>query len=710
MKINLPARLFILVSFLLTTLPGFSQIAITYPSTRAVFQRDRSDLSTISINGTYSQPINRVEARLVMMGQDQGTNTDWTTIQNNPQGGIFQGNITGKGGWYRLEVRAFLNTTLVGQAAIDRIGIGEVFIITGQSNAQGFQDKGAAGASDDRVNTITYDNTVANSLDDPPSPTFRHLDADALIGPRGQSAWCWGILGDLIARQYNVPVLFINTAWAGTTIKSWEDSSKGLPGKNIFQMGTPFENYPTGMPYGNLLIALRYYVSLQGLRAVLWQQGETDNVPLRVTQEEYRNSMQYIINKTRADTKRYPAWILARSSYNQGETSQAVINAQNAVINTFNNNVYAGPSTDNLQVPRPDGVHFGGDGLRLLAEAWFASMDANFFSRAIPLKPLPSPEVTVTCDPSNQGLTLRVKPEITETANNATITYQFQDITWSNGQKGTTLSVTAPGKYSAIAKDEKGTTFILPELNVTGALQPTVPALLPSGQQQVCSDSVLTLSTNSPVGNAIVWNTGVNARTLKVGNPGNYTARAVNVYGCSSASSAPVSLVVQPKLPTPALRQVGAYTLRDTLNGAGFQFDWRLGSQLISNQSAVEIKALQPGQYSARTKKVYTLGSSNLTCYSNFSAPLDYQLPAGNKGLTVYPNPSPSGRVAVETRENLTNAEVSVYTLFGQHVFSKKFEKFDARQFVDLSVLLPGQYIIQVRGAGFNQSSRIMVK
>ncbi|HEX9958501.1 MAG TPA: sialate O-acetylesterase, partial [Fibrella sp.] len=394
-------------------------IKISYPETRAVFQRDNDNTSTIYLSGTYYTPVDSLQVRLIAEVSGQGINTNWRTLQRAVQGGIFQGQIKGTGGWYRLEVQAFYNGAVVSSDVVRKVGIGEVFIITGQSNAQGFQDFGAVGAVDDRVNCVSYNNTAANSLADPPLPAFEQLSATSVIGMRGQSAWCWGRLGDLLAQQYNVPVLFINTAWAGTTIRNWIESFDDKVTKNIFAIGTPFENMPRGMPYGNLRIALRYYCSLQGLRAILWHQGETDNIPLNLEREEYRRLLQSLIDKTRTDTNRYPAWLLARASRaskldgtcfqnckgNQDcidkcpfvfENSDKITGGQTDIINSFNNNVYAGPFTDNIQPNRPDGVHFSGEGLIQLAQAWYQSMSPSFFASAIPLLPSPQPVVTVT--------------------------------------------------------------------------------------------------------------------------------------------------------------------------------------------------------------------------------------------------------------------------------------------------------------------------
>ncbi|GAB3931448.1 sialate O-acetylesterase [Larkinella terrae] len=712
MKSTVITRLLGTAGLFLFWYSAIAQLKITYPSSRAVFQRDQSDNSTIFISGTYSQPITKVEARLVKMNDGQGIDTDWQTIQTNPQGGIFQGPLKGRGGWYRLEARAWQGNTLVGQDNVVKIGIGEVFIITGQSNAQGFQQKGAEGATDDRVNCITYDNSVTNSLDNPPSPSFRQLGADALVGPRGQSAWCWGLLGDMVARKYNVPVLFINTAWAGTAIHNWTESFDGKTTKNVFVD----QNLPAGMPYGNLLISLRYFSSLQGLRAVLWQQGETDN-HLRLQQDQYRLSMQLLVNKTRADTRRYPSWMLARSSYNLGRVDGGIIAAQNQVIGTFNNNVFAGPETDRIQIPRYDavngdgGTHFGGDGLRQYAEAWFASMDERFFTGAIPLLPLPTPALSVACASTNAGVNLSLQTEVRDRDNTP---FQLTNITWSNGQKGNTLAVTAPGTYYAIAKDDGGTTFISPSVTITAPLVPATPTITQSGTQQACADSTFTFSTDSPVANNIIWSTNATSRQLTVGTAGSYTAKAVNLYGCTSPVSAPASLIIQPKQAPPTIEQRGPFSLQ-ALPPTGSlplkrQYDWKSGGATVPGNADV-IKVTQNGQYSARSKTTFTLGNSSIVCYSAYSKEVGYvsNENAGN-GIIAFPNPSTDGIVRLEIKENIKNANVTVSTISGQVVYTTLLPVFDNQLAINLSTFSPGNYIIRVKADGYQDTRRVWVK
>ncbi len=729
----IPYLLFICFTFSSTfaqTLP--TGIKITYPETRAVFQRDNDNTSTIYLSGTYYQPVDSLQVRLVAEVAGQGINTRWMTLQKNVQGGVFQGLVRGTGGWYRLEVQAFKDGVVLASDAIRKVGIGEVFIITGQSNAQGFQDFGAVGAADDRVNCVSYNNSIANSLADPPAPVFEQLSATSVIGMRGQSAWCWGRLGDLLAQQYNVPVLFINTAWAGTTIRNWIESFDDKITKNIFALGTSAENFPRGMPYANLRIALRYYCSLQGLRAILWHQGETDNIPLNLEREDYRRLLQSLIEKTRTDTQRYPAWVLARASRAsrldptcfancrgdqacidrcppQFVNSDKITGGQTDIINTFSNNVYAGPFTDVIQPTRPDGVHFTGDGLIQLANAWYQSMSPVFFSSSIPLLPTAQPIATVACGPADNSVNVTLPPG-------------FQNYTWRTGQTGRSLTITQAGQYQATLKDNSGNTYLSPLIDVRTPIQPPTPAItlaqqgtaVAAAQQQVCADSVRSLSSTVGPQSVALWSNGIARPVLNVGTAGTYSVRAVNTYGCRSGSSAGVSLVVRPRLTAPVISKVGLFSLQATLPAFpnNEQFDWRRNTTFLNNQNEAVAKAVFSGTYSARAKATFTLsltGVPILTCYSAFSNEIPITAPDNAVGVSVYPNPSSGGFIAIETIEDLQNVDLTVHTLAGQLVYSALVPSFNARKLINVTGLTSGQYIVRLKTATTNIARRVVI-
>jgi len=75
----------------------------------------------------------------------------------------------------------------------------------------------------------------------------------------------------------------------------------------------------------------------------------------------------------------------------------------------------------------------------------------------------------------------------------------------------------------------------------------------------------------------------------------------------------------------------------------------------------------------------------------------------------VYPNPSSDGVVVLETVENLKDANVDVFTLTGQRLFTQQVPLLDERRSINLSGLAQGEYIIRVRSSGFNVSRRVVI-
>ncbi|WP_084650806.1 T9SS type A sorting domain-containing protein [Runella zeae] len=710
--------LYVILSVFLSVGTLRAQIKITFPVERAIFQRDNANQATISVGGYYTEGVDRVEARLVPVLPAQGQATDWTVIQQNPQGGVFLGSLTGRGGWYTLEVRAFFSNNQIATDRIARVGIGEVFLVAGQSNAQGFFGFGATGATEDRVNTVTWDNQNSNNTNNP-TLSFAQLTAETLIGPRGRSAWCWGPLGDLLARKLNVPILFMNAAWFDTSTQNWLDAAQGKPVQN--RLG---ENLPAGMPYANLKASLQYYGSILGLRAVLWLQGEND-AAARVNKEAYQNSLQGLINVARIEQGEVLSslpWVFARTSRyainGVSLVSQAIIDGQNAVINIPFNKSYGGPYTDNIQVPRPatnpvngqeDGVHFQGQGLVDLARAWDNSLPPSFFATVVPVKPRSVVPITVTCNTLGVSINLRAADG-------------FASYRWSNGQTTQTITVTGQGTYQATMKDNAGNTYLTPTLVINDpSVQVANPVISPSGEQIICADSSITLSVNVSTANIVRWSNGFVGRTISVRNPGNYTATVSNIYGCSAAAaSAPVTIkTINIKAPT--VFQSGPYSVQAVPDSTIFSFtdtkvsnitwEWMQGGRVLPFKESA-IKATTISTYNTRSRVTFEAqsGGSLRTCLSPFSNTVEYR-PTGttDDGLILYPNPTRSRKIAVETLEDLKDVEITIVGLTGQVVYRKVMPNLNIRQEIDLSGLNEGAYIFKVKSATLNQAKRILI-
>ncbi|GAB2764680.1 hypothetical protein GCM10027275_02310 [Rhabdobacter roseus] len=513
-----------------------AQISITFPLNRTVLQRDKNNSATVYIAGNYTKSVDRVEVQLRAI--NGGGTSDWITIENNPQGGQYRGQVDWMGGWYEMEVRGWKDGNLVGSTTLSRLGIGEVFLIAGQSNAQGYFNYGGPGANDDRVNCIHhYNNNGSGS--ELPYPEFTHLNSDSYLSPRGNSAWAWGRLGDHLANKLGVPIMFYNAGWYGTSIRNWQQSINGTA-YSIYN-GEAFT--PSGMPYANLRLVMQYYVPMTGIRGVLWLQGEADNFA-NTSSGSYLNDLRSIINQSRNESGRNLSWVIARCSYdNQRGTDAQVIKGQNDAVTSISNLFY-GPDVDQIQVPRPDGVHIQGSGLTDLADAWNNSLNDDFFARSEPYKALPLPTVRASCV-GNNAIALSLD-------GNA-----YTSISWNNGQSSSTINV-GPGTYRARVRDQAGNFLFSPTVNVPQEAIPPTPFISQEGQNPICQGSTLTLVVSTP--SDAQWSTGQFGERITVSQAGNYSVHLRSVYGCEASASVSVGVHSTPPPGKPSITAVGATT------------------------------------------------------------------------------------------------------------------------------------------------------
>ena len=208
------------------TLSAQAQLHVTFPSARIVVQRDQFNQAFVPISGTCPPGTDRIDVLFTATVAGQGQSfTQYVALQDAAiTGGLFTGGVTVSGGWYHVDVRAMQGSTVLTTTRVTPVGVGEVFIIAGQSNARGLLNSGAVGAADDRVNCVAFENVVNDTLRLPMPPPFSPMTAETFIGPTGRSAWCWGRLGDLLAGRLNVPVLFYNTAMAALAIRYFRES------------------------------------------------------------------------------------------------------------------------------------------------------------------------------------------------------------------------------------------------------------------------------------------------------------------------------------------------------------------------------------------------------------------------------------------------------------------------------------------------------
>lgn len=415
---------------------ALAQLTITYPIPRMVVQRNHDNTASLYIAGQFSIPVDRIETRLVPTSIASRVSVDWTILQDQPKNGFFQGSLTAPAGLFRLEVRGIRDAKTVSTAFVPAVGIGEVFVIAGQSNAMGLPNLGAKGATERVVafnawNRFWNKNDALESSDKPfPTPVFSTLSATNLVFPTGETAWCWGELGDHLADRFSVPVAFFNVAIPATIAENWSSSAGGVPAKNIFNSTI----WPFLQPYSNLRNTLQYYNSQFGIRAILWHHGESDAVPMHTSTDTYKQDIQYLINRSRLDFGRNMTWVIARSSISPAgpKPSSEVTQAQILLANTPNNNVWAGPDTDLIQSPRPAHGHFenisnGIQGISEYATAWNTNLTDQFFRESQPQQPQQFIQTGLVPSEIPAGTTLSVPYETIGFATKPEVVVQLLD-------------------------------------------------------------------------------------------------------------------------------------------------------------------------------------------------------------------------------------------------------------------------------------------
>ncbi|UTA66279.1 sialate O-acetylesterase [Emticicia sp. 21SJ11W-3] len=752
------------VIFCIFTLSAYSQIQINFPVSRIVFQRNNNNVATVNINGSYLNFLDRIEARAIPVKQGQGKELGWSPISNTLTTGIFNGSLELSGGWYNLEIRGILNNQVVANATIEKIGVGEVFIVAGQSNAQGDAKfaGGDIGATDDRVSTIDF---YQNFLDETILPfRFTQMGNATRMAPYNYVPWFWGRLGDKLAQRLNVPVLFYGAALGGIGANAWQRSANG---EDLTKELPTFIAVP-GMPYRAMKAALQYYVPRTGVRAVLWQQGESDE---STPSEKYLEYMKTVIETSRKDSgKEDLAWVMARSSRNPVEQPN-VINGQNMIIVQVPH-VFPGPFTDQIVGTdyRADGIHFHKEGLNMAAEYWNNALDNRILASSSPLPARASVALNVICNDNDQNGKFKI-----EVAGN------YSKYLWSNGSTAQSIAVNS-GSYSVQVHDAAGNMYFSQPVNIAEQNTVTKPVVSVMGPAIFCDSDSIVLKSSSLTGN--VWNNSKTGQNLIIRNSGTYfvtsysingckavsdpviieakqgppkpvisasgaitfceggnvnltapqsleyvwsnktKARSINVNtsgvfyvqvkdetGCYSQPSDEVEVIVRESPPETSIAQTGPYVLATTNQGRfGSVFEWtRDGVKLSDSQSFIRVG--QSGAYTVKESVIYSFANRpSLTCSSPVSKEFNFVFEPSDNFAKVFPNPVSDNLLNIESFYTLKDVRVQFYDTKGGIVRDFYVGELNPRQTLSLAGIPKGLYQVIVKNNEYKIIKRVLVQ
>ena len=112
-----------------------AELHLSAPLDYQVVQRQSMNRGTVTLIGTDGSLVDgaiSLETRFVADGRP----SPWIRLDAPTTKGQFRCSVElPAGGWFQLEVRQRRGTSVVAQTQIEHLGIGEVFVVTGQSNS-----------------------------------------------------------------------------------------------------------------------------------------------------------------------------------------------------------------------------------------------------------------------------------------------------------------------------------------------------------------------------------------------------------------------------------------------------------------------------------------------------------------------------------------------------------------------------------------------
>ncbi len=360
-----------------------TRLSVSSPANRLVFQRGLDGAATIPVAGRCAWPGALIEARIVDVAS--GKAGDWTTLGAVQSDFTYRGRITVAAGWYTLEVRA-RGSGNSAEAMVERVGVGEVFLVVGHSVAHGGSIN-LPGALDDRVNTIAlpagdreFQRRYQSSGDSGflPEAVGRHFGSEVSPAPAGIGTYFWAAFAEHVAQAQDVPVLLLNAAFGGTSLEHWAKSARGE------RFEHSFVNSAIRMPYVRLEHALTKYGAVTGLRAILADHGQND-WPEKDEDKIVANYRVWIDQARRDTGFTNLAVVVNRQSPPGG--SGHIRRVQERLIRDYPN-CFPGADYDTLAVEdTTDRIHLSESGARKAARLWAEALNTGFFRAAAPWLP-----------------------------------------------------------------------------------------------------------------------------------------------------------------------------------------------------------------------------------------------------------------------------------------------------------------------------------
>lgn len=345
-----------------------AEISLQCPFDFQVFQRADADQGVVKMQGHAEVEAPQWQYRLAGKNRrSEPLDETWRDFPEPPKMGDFEFTITAPaGGWYRLDVRAMKDGKSLSEASIEHVGVGEVFVVAGQSNAGNY---GAERQQTLSGQVSSFDGKKWVIANDPQR------------GAGGDGGSFMPAFGDGMAERFRAPIGLSPVAAGGTSVRAWLPSGVGFAQQTTRGIGVrqtangQWES--TGALFDKLAERLEA-LGPGGCRAVLWHQGESDAGQARggapqdqqISGAQYAAFMETLIRASRERAHWNVPWFTAQTTYHS-EADFADEEFRLAQKAAWDKGLaMPGPDTDALRGELRAGVHFKAAGLRKHAALW----------------------------------------------------------------------------------------------------------------------------------------------------------------------------------------------------------------------------------------------------------------------------------------------------------------------------------------------------
>jgi hypothetical protein len=341
-----------------------TELTITTPLDYQVVQRNHRGKGNVTLTGQITAALLE-EKHTLEVRIDGG---DWRRTAVRWGNATFTAECElPAGGWYALDVRFVGPQGVVAAASVPHVGIGDIFVVAGQSNSANH------GEERQRVQSgkvVTFDGLQWRPANDPQP------------GASGDMGSFMPPLGDALVARFGVPIGFVACGIGASSVREW------LPAGSTFPNPPTIESRVRRLPDGSweskgeaykMFTSRMSDLGKNGFQAVLWHQGESDanqaDTSRTLAGNLYQKYLKQLIQQSRKDIGWNVPWFVALASYHVpgDEGSDDIRKAQAALWK--DRTALQGPDSDAVKGSFRDsggkGVHLSGPGLREHAARWF---------------------------------------------------------------------------------------------------------------------------------------------------------------------------------------------------------------------------------------------------------------------------------------------------------------------------------------------------